>query len=128
MGLKKIKLTIDSDLDQVSLIGMAVNKFCSASSFSPSESYNIELCVVEAVTNSIKHSYGGERGKEVSVVFTAAKDRLVIDVCDYGVALDPDVLKKADLTVPDGKTHDIEHIADCGRGIGIMKMIMDSVT
>lgn len=127
MGCKRIKFTIDSDLDRVSLIGMAVNKLCSVSSFSLAESYNIELCVVEAVTNSIKHSYHGEKGKEVVVILTLTKDHISIDVCDYGIAMDPDVLKNADLNYPDCETYDIETIADCGRGIGIMKQIMDSV-
>jgi len=128
MGFKRIKLAIDSDLDQVFLVGVAVNKLCSISSFSLAESYNIELCVVEAITNSIKHSYRGEKGKEVVVILTLTEDHISIDVCDCGTAMDPDVLKNADLTYHNDKTYDIENIADCGRGIGIMKMIMDSVT
>lgn len=128
MGFKRVKFTIDSDLEHVSLIGIAVNKLCLTSSFSSADSCSIELCVVEAVTNSIKHSYCGEKGKEVIVVFTLSKDCLTIDVRDYGIAMGSDVLKNADLKYPKCETVDIKNIADCGRGIGIMKTIMDSVT
>lgn len=128
MGFKRVQFTIDSDLEHVSLIGMAVNKLCLASSFSSADAYNLELCVVEAVTNSIKHSYCGEKGKEVIVVFTLSKDCLTIDVCDYGIAMDPNILENANIKYPDCEREDIENIADCGRGIGIMKTIMDSVT
>ena len=124
----RVKFIIDSDLDHVSLIGMAVNKLCSMFSFSPADAYNMELCVVEAVNNSIKHSYRGEKGKDVSVIFSLSKEHIIIDICDHGIMMDSNVLKKADLKGPDCKTVDIESLADCGRGIGIMKSIMDSVT
>jgi serine/threonine-protein kinase RsbW len=128
MGHKRVKFTIDSDLDQVCLIGMAVNKLCLMFSFSPADAYNMELCVVEAVTNSIKHSYGGEKGKEINVIFSLSSEHLTIDVCDYGIVMDSNVLENADLKYPDRKRADVEHIADSGRGIGIMKTLMDNVT
>jgi len=54
MEPKKIKLTIDSDLTHVFLVGLAVNKICSHIPLTELQSYQIETCVVEAVNNTIK--------------------------------------------------------------------------
>ena len=61
MSLRKVKLIIESDLDDVPLVGIAVNRFCSYAAFSETDAFNIELCVIEAVTNSIKHAYGRKK-------------------------------------------------------------------
>ena len=72
MDAKRIKFTIESKLENVPLIGMSVSKLCSLIHLSDIETYQIELCVVEAVTNSIKHAYGLETGRQVEVIFTIA--------------------------------------------------------
>jgi serine/threonine-protein kinase RsbW len=128
MGLKSVKFIIDSTIENVPLIGMSVNKLCSWASFSTIDSFNIELCVVEAITNSIRHSYGGEAGNEVKVVFAVTEEDIVLDICDTGPPMHPDILNKAVIKCPEGDDYDVESIAEGGRGLGIMKEIMDSVT
>lgn len=128
MDTKTVKFIIDSNLKNVPLIGMSINRLCSSVSFSDIEAFNIELCVVEAVTNSIRHCYGGQAGNEVKVVFTATQEDIVLEICDTGPPMKPEVLDKAVLECPGEDTRDIEHIAEGGRGLGIMKEIMDSVT
>ncbi len=54
MKSKKIKRIIERYLDDVPLVGIAVNRFCSYADFSETDALNMELCVVEAVTNSIQ--------------------------------------------------------------------------
>jgi serine/threonine-protein kinase RsbW len=127
MGLRKVKLIIESDLDDVPLVGIAVNRFCSYAAFSETDAFNIELCVVEAVTNSIKHAYGEKSGHEVMVVFTLSEKEAVFEVCDKGKPMNPERLKKADLGTSHVEKQPINSIADCGRGLGIMKEIMDCV-
>ena len=127
MGLRKVKLIIDSDLADVPLVGIAVNRFCSYAAFSETDAFNIELCVIEAVTNSIKHAYGEKSGQEVMVIFTLSDNEAVFEICDKGKPMDPERLKTADLGTSHVEKQDINSIADCGRGLGIMKEIMDGV-
>jgi serine/threonine-protein kinase RsbW len=127
MGLRKVKLIIESDLDDVPLVGIAVNRFCSYAAFSETDAFNIELCVIEAVTNSIKHAYGGKSGHEVTVIFTLSDNEAVFKICDKGKPMDTERLKKADLAASHVENQHISSIADCGRGLGIMKEIMDGV-
>ena len=128
MGFRSVKFTIDSNLENVPFIGMSVNKLCSSTSFSDIDSFNIELCVVEAVTNSIKHSCCGEPGHEIKVVFTLTQEDVTLDICDTGAcSMNTEVLDKAVIKAPGDDVIDIENIAEGGRGLGIMKEIMDSV-
>ena len=127
MGLRKIKLIIESDLDDVPLVGIAVNRFCSYAAFSETEAFNIELCVIEAVTNSIKHAYGEQRGQEVVIIFTLSDNEAVFEICDKGKPMDPNKLKRADLATSHVEKQNIDSISDSGRGLGIMKEIMDDV-
>ena len=128
MGIRSVKFIIDSNLENVPLIGMSVNKLCSSTSFSDIDSFNIELCVVEAVTNSIKHSCRGESGQEIKVVFTLSQEDVTLDICDAGTcSMDPEALDKAVIKPPGDNITDIEGVAEGGKGLGIMKEIMDSV-
>jgi serine/threonine-protein kinase RsbW len=127
MGLRKVKLIIESDLDDVPLVGIAVNRFCSYAAFSETDAFNIELCVIEAVTNSIKHAYGEKSGHEVVVIFTLSDNEAVFEICDKGKPMDPERLKEADLTTSHVEKQQLNTIRDCGRGLGIMKEIMDGV-
>jgi len=127
MGLRKVKLIIESDLDDVPLVGIAVNRFCSYAAFSETDAFNMELCVIEAVTNSIKHAYGEKSGYEVVIIFTLSDKEAIFEICDKGKPMDPEKLKKADLSTSHVEKQHIDSIADCGRGLGIMKEIMDGV-
>jgi len=128
MGIRRVKFIIDSNLENIPLIGMSVNKLCSSASFPNIDSFNIELCVVEAITNSIKHACCGEPGYEIKVVFTLTQEDVMLDICDTGACpMNPGKLDKAVIKFSGDNVTDIEGIAEGGRGLGIMKEIMDSV-
>ncbi len=125
MGSKKIQFVIDSDLANVSLVGMAVNKICSQIPLSDMESYSVELCVVEAVNNSILHAYGNKRGKPVEISFVLHSDRLILEICDEGTPMGQEKLDRRDVFSFD--PDDIETIPEGGRGLAIIREVMDSV-
>lgn len=125
--IKKIRFIVDSDLKNTGLIGMSVNKICSQIPFSSIESCRIELCVVEAVNNSIIHAYNGDKRRKVEVGLSLFKDRLILDVIDTGSPLDPDRLKKANLAMFDNLA-DIDSVPENGRGLAVIKDVMDSTT
>ena len=128
MDCKRIKLSIESKLENVSLIGMAINKLCSLTPLSDVESYQIEFCAVEAVNNSIIHAYGREAGHEVEVVFTLYGDMFILDVYDTGKAMDQSYLKKANISSFENDPNDLDNIPESGRGLAVIKETMDSMT
>ena len=121
--IKEIKLIIDSDLANVSLIGMAVNKICTQIPLDKIEAYQIESCIVEAVTNVIKHAYRNETGHDATVFIKLYLDRITFLVCDTGKAMDPE--QPADLEFdPD----DLENLPEGGMGLFIIHKIMNEVS
>lgn len=127
MALKEITLAIDSDLRNVSSIGTALGDLRSVIGLSDSALYEIELCVVEAATNCIKHAYEKEKGHKVEIHFALYEDRIVVDICDTGKPMDVRALDQADVAALEVDHNDPDNIPEAGRGILIMKKIMDDV-
>ncbi len=127
MERKETRLVIDSELKNVSLVGRAINELCSNIPSSHLSPYEIELCVVEAVNNCIEHAYGKEKGHEVEVRLTVHQDRFVVDICDTGQPMDPQRLERAKLSILETDHEDLDTIAEEGRGLPIIKKIMDTV-
>lgn len=121
--IKEIKLIIDSDLTNVSLIGITVNKICTQIPLNKIEAYQIELCVVEAVNNAIKHAYKNETGHDVTVFIKLYLDRITFLVCDTGKTME--LKQPADLKFDPA---DLENLPESGRGLFIIHQIMDEVT
>ena len=130
MDYREIKFIIDSRLDNLSFIGPVVNKLCSLASLSDIDSYRIELCTVEAVTNSINHAYENRPGNKVEVIFSISSEELVIIVCDNGRKMSEkeqrflDQENNISLEIQHG---DLNNIPERGRGLKIIKSIMDEV-
>ncbi len=118
-----IQLIIDSLLQNVSLVGVAVNSMSMSLSLSQVDASQIELCVVEAVTNAIKHAYNNQPGFSIQVNFAVYPDKLVITVCDEGQAMPALVVPSLDFDPTD-----LEHLPEGGMGLFLIHSIMDEVT
>lgn len=117
-----LTLRIDSRLDQVPLIGLAVRAIGAAVPLDDGEASAVELCVVEAVNNAIEHAYGERPGHVVEVEVTLAPAALRIQVRDHGRRMDwAAACASAD-------AYAAEHLADGGRGVFIMRSLMDGLS
>ena len=126
--MKKIKFIIESDLDNVSLVGMSVRKLCSLTPLSENILFQIELCVVEAVNNSIIHAYSGALIHEVEVILSFNKEYLLLEVNDNGKPMDSEILEKANISILDENIESPETISESGRGLAVIKECMDKVS
>jgi len=125
---KHITLAITSDLQNVPLIGQAVEQLCALIPLSDIESHQIALCVVEAVTNAIVHAYGKETEHKIEVIFGQYPDHLILQICDTGRAMDP---KRLDPQAPSPLDFDpcrLSSIPEKGLGLAIIRKTMDEVT
>jgi len=128
MKPSQIKLTIDSDFENVFLISQIIRTLCASIPFSDIESEQVELCLVEAVNNSIEHAYGKQPGYDVEIIVTLDQKRLLLEVCDVGKPMDENRLERIDMSLEDYNLEDFDSIPEEGRGLPIMKAIMDSVS
>lgn len=117
-----IRLIIDSRLENVSLVGGAVRGIANTLSMDSTTSYQLELCVVEAVNNDIKHAYHCQAGHLVEVDILLYPDRLVFKIHDCGESMNP--AKVAPFSFDPAK---IETLPERGMGIYILNSLMDEV-
>jgi serine/threonine-protein kinase RsbW len=120
---RTITLVIESRLDNVSLFGVAVKGICDYLSLDKLDSYYIELCAVEAVTNVIRHAYGSRPGHKVEVTLSVLRGDMIFRVSDTGAHMD---IKKAHVFhFEPGKPHTIP---ESGMGLFFIHSLMDEVT
>jgi serine/threonine-protein kinase RsbW len=127
MNPRRIRLTIDSRLDHLARIGRAVGKLRSFIPLSALEAYQIELCVVEAETNSIKHAYRNESDRRVEVTFALYPDKLRLKVCDTGRPMDQKLFKEKTSSSLEIDPKERSRLPETGRGLAIIREIMDTV-
>ena len=128
MGRRQITLAITSDLQNVPLISLTVQRLCAVIPLSDVESHQIALCVVEAVNNAIVHAYGNETGHEVEVRFGQHPDHLTLQICDTGRAMDPKHLEPQAASPFDFDPCRLNSIPEGGLGLAIIRATMDEVT
>lgn len=122
---REISLAIDSRLENVGLLGHAVSAIGDCLGFSESERANLELCVVEAVSNSIRHAYRGEAGHLVRVHIRGDEDGIDIRVLDEGLPVPEENRIPRE---PEVDPDDLDSIPQGGRGTFLMHSLMDTVT
>lgn len=123
-----IRLVIGSHLQDVHLIGMAIHRLALGKGFPEMSAFALELCVVEAVTNAIEHAYKGEPGNDVQVDLLFQEDNLVLEVCDWGKPMDGALLQEATCQKLHCDHTHLDNLSERGRGLAIIKEIMDSVS
>ncbi len=94
----------------------------AAFALSDVDAYYLELCVVEAVNNAIKHAYDNEEGHVVEVDITYSSEEIVLDITDRGrpMSLYQPVL-------PDYDPGDLKTLPEHGLGLHIINTVMDRV-
>lgn len=122
MDSKKITFAIDSNLRDVSLIGLSINKICSQIPLTDVEAYQIEACVVEAINNTIEHAYQHTPGNRVVVDVRLYLDRIAFKVSDTGLAMTSAATPSLDFD-PDN----LEALPEEGMGLFIIHQVMDQV-
>ena len=127
MVKKHITLKIKSRLENTDMVGKSICGICNLVGMSPSDTVRVELCVVEAVTNCIKHAYGEEnRNSIVRIDITLTDIDLLVKVLDQGTPM-PDGFLDAARNPPPFDPENIEALTTNGRGLMLITEIMDEV-
>jgi serine/threonine-protein kinase RsbW len=121
---REIAFTVDSRLENVALVGAAVRGIGEELGFAAQERYDLELCAVEAVSNSIRHAYKGEAGHPVTVRVSTFDERVEIRVLDDGLPVPLENRTPGEIEVD---PEDILSIPESGRGTYLIHTLMDRV-
>ncbi len=120
---RKILMMIESRLEHVSLVGMAVRGILKHAVPDDVAAYKIEVAVTEAVNNAVKHAYDLEGGHRVEIEMSLSPHAVIFRICDDGKSMQ--FPEKTDIKYdPD----DLSRLPEGGMGIPLMKSIMDEVS
>lgn len=119
----RITLAIPSSQDHVYLTGKAVKGILEDVFLDRETLFLLELAVCEAVANSIKHASGSGTENIVEVGVEINDSEVIIEVMDEGKKCNPEFLDNSQFQ----ETCDLESIKEGGRGIPIIKQVMDHV-
>lgn len=128
--MKQLDLSIESDLANVTLVAVAVNRVCQELGLDALSAGEIELCVAEAVTNAIRHAYLGMPGHVISVRLLASSEELLFEVMDNGKPMPwehQQTLFKGP-KAPDTEPANPQSLPEGGRGLLIIYELMDKVS
>ncbi|ADK84593.1 response regulator receiver protein [Desulfarculus baarsii DSM 2075] len=81
---------------------------------------NLKLALVEAIMNAMEHGNKWDENKKIHLTVTIGADMFKIVIADEGPGFDPD--KLPDPTSPE------QLLAERGRGVFLMRAIMDEIT
>lgn len=125
--MRAIRIIVDSDLDALFVVSAAVRGLCRHLGMSEEETGTVELCAVEAVTNAIKHAYGGVPGNDVWIEMSYTPDRLDLHVRDQGASMPEKQMRrlKEGSDVFAFEPTDLESVPEGGMGLELIRQSMD---
>ena len=116
---RDITLDIPSEVRHIYLLDNVLAYVAKEMNFDEETREQVNLAVIEAGTNAIKHGNKNDSNKMVHFRFNISDDKLTVYVKDCGCGFDPsnidDPLSPENVMKP------------CGRGIFLMKALMDKV-
>ncbi len=115
----EIVLSIPSADRYVYLLDLVVSYIAKEMEFDEETLEQVNLAIVEAGTNAIRHGNGNNPEKTTQFRFRIEEDKLIVFVKDCGTGFDPEDV--GDPLSPEN------FMKPCGRGIFLMHALMDEV-
>ena len=114
-----IKLELPSEMQLIYVLDSVVSEILKEMKFEEESAEQVNLAVIEAGTNAIRHGNKGDITKRAHFEFRIGEDRLTVKIRDEGDGFDPDDV--ADPLDP------VNLLSTGGRGIFLIRVSMDEV-
>jgi serine/threonine-protein kinase RsbW len=121
-------IEIRSAFREVRKVSTVARKNSETLGFNTTEVYEIELSVVEAVTNCIKHAYNGENESTIKVEFEIEQDALKILVIDSGKCWESFEAARSKPSPFSFEYEKYEDAPENGMGLAIIDQVMDDIS
>jgi len=112
-------ISFPSDVEYLDTIEKVSAKFTASVGFDESDVDDISIALTELVNNAIHHGNKNDKSKKVTVIFTFEDDCLSIRIIDEGNGFKPESI--------DDPLHPDNIMAESGRGLYLVKALMDNV-
>ncbi len=116
----RMRLELTSTLADLGRVASWVGELAAVYGFSDDVRFAIELCLEEALSNSVRHGYAGEAGHTLTVDFVRAEGKALFVVEDSAPAFEP-------LKPEDAAPADLNTMTPGGQGLRLMYRFAQSV-
>src|ERR1051325_10216195 len=116
---REVRLRIPARAEYITLCRLALSGLAGARELSDELVGDLKLALTEAVSNSVRHAYGGDAGGcgRVDITFALRLDAIVVEVVDDGAGFDP-------FAPP---SFEGDELSEGGLGIAIIRTIADEL-
>ncbi len=123
MNEQTVKLIFESKLEQIPLVSAAIKGMCQTVVQDEQLLYHLVLCVMEGVTNVIKHAYHLNPDKTVEIAVTVNDLYVIFEIIDSGEKTE--LPKSSELIFEPSEIHSLP---ESGMGLFLIYNIMDEAT
>jgi serine/threonine-protein kinase RsbW len=113
-GMRVVRLRIPAKAEYIALARLALTGLAELAALAPEVAADLKLALTEAVSNSVRHAYGGGDGF-VEIAYELSGQALAIQVVDDGAGFDPERPPPLEG----------EELSEGGLGIAIIRTIAD---
>jgi len=115
--VSKVELKLPSDPKFLKIIRGTISYLCEIGGFAAEDVNAITVAVDEAASNIIRHTYNGDRSRDIVVYFDLDDEKVRVVLRDFGDKIDPQKIKPRNL----------DEIRPGGLGVHLIKSTMDVV-
>ena len=126
MANERIWVLDRSSLEDIGPISQVVRSL-AAPGLGEEGAGDVELALVEAATNVVRHGYGPEGGP-IRIEASEIPDGVVVRISDWGRPIPGEALASAGLSRFDFDPSDLLEIPEGGMGLSLIAAVMDEVT
>jgi serine/threonine-protein kinase RsbW len=123
VNANRISIAILADLERIRLSAAALRGVLAELGCQRDHAQLVELCIVEALTNVVKHAYGGAPGGRVELQITCDGETLELVLTDHGRAMPDHAIEQARAGLAGAPAA----LREGGYGLGLIVELMDAV-
>ena len=122
-----LRFSFESKLDEIFLVSLVLRQVCTHIGLDEILAYQVELCAIEAVTNSVRHALHEQPGNEVTVLIRFDDAKIDLQILDCGASMPPTYVErlKHGSQVLNFDPSDIQALPESGMGLQIIHDFMD---
>lgn len=124
--VRRASFMFEATLEDVSRVAQALRFFIPPEVPEQAKS-EMEIGVVEAMTNIVKHGYGSSEHGVIEVSYSLSAGVITIELRDQGKPISSEALFGDDLAVFDFDPEDIANLPESGMGLSLMKSTFDQI-
>jgi serine/threonine-protein kinase RsbW len=124
--VRRASFMFEATLEDVSRVAQALRFFIPPEVPEEAKS-EMEIGVVEAMTNIVKHGYGSSEHGVIEVSYSLSAGVITIELRDQGKPISGDMLFGGDDAVFDFDPEDIDSLPESGMGMSLMRNTFDQI-